>query len=45
MGVNKLEPLKLTKIMRAQVGEIKYVRVLKDGNLLIGCNSETLHVI
>lgn len=42
-GVAKnMDPLKLTKIMRAQVGEIKYVRVLKDGNLLIGCKEATV---
>lgn len=39
-GVKKIEPLKLTKIIRAQVGEVKYARVLEDGNMLIGCNSE-----
>lgn len=39
-GVKKIDPLKLTKIIRGQVGEVKYAKVLADGNLLIGCNSE-----
>lgn len=38
--LKKVDPLKLTKIIRGQVGEVKYVRVLGDGNLLIGCNTE-----
>ena len=36
-----MDPLKITKIIRAQVGEVKYAKVLGDGNLLIGCNTET----
>ena len=40
-GVKKMDPLKITKIIRAQVGEVKYAKVLGDGNLLIGCNTET----
>lgn len=39
-GVKKIDPLKLTKIIRAQVGEVKYARILGDGNLFIGCNSD-----
>lgn len=38
-GVKRMDPLKMTKIIKTQVGEIKYARVLRDGNLLIGCNS------
>jgi len=40
-GVKKMDPLKITKIIRTQVGEVKYAIVLRDGNLLIGCNTET----
>lgn len=32
-------PFKLTKIIRGQVGEVRYARILEDGNLLIGCNT------
>jgi len=39
-GVKGLDPLKLTKIIKNQVGEVKYARILNDGNLLIGCSSE-----
>ncbi|TDH16307.1 hypothetical protein EPR50_G00018610 [Perca flavescens] len=39
-GVKSLDPFKLTKIIKNQVGEVKYARILNDGNLLIGCNSE-----
>lgn len=39
-GVKKLSPLKLTKIVRDCIGEVKYVRVLGDGNLLVGCSNE-----
>lgn len=39
-GVKKTDPLKLTNIIKAQIGEVKYARVLGDGNLLIGCSSE-----
>lgn len=38
-GVKKTDPLKLTKIIKAQIGEVKYAKVLGDGNLLIGCSS------
>jgi len=40
-GVKKMDPLKITKIFRTQVGEVKYAKVLGDGNLLIGCNTKT----
>ena len=39
-GVKKMDPLKITKIIRAQVGEFKYAKVFGDGDLLIGCNTE-----
>lgn len=39
-GVKKIDPLKLSKVIRRQVGEVKYARVLGDGNLLIGCSTE-----
>lgn len=39
-GVRSLDPLKLTKIIKKQVGKVKYARILNDGNLLIGCSSE-----
>lgn len=38
--MKKLDPLKLTQIIRRQVGEVRYASVLGDGNLLIGCNTE-----
>lgn len=37
-GVKEMEPLQLTKIIRAKVGEVKYVRVQGNGNLLIECD-------
>ncbi|XP_014891407.1 uncharacterized protein LOC106949576 isoform X3 [Poecilia latipinna] len=39
-GVKKIDPLKLTKALKAHIGEIKHAKILRDGNLLIGCNSE-----
>lgn len=39
-GVKKIDPLKLTRALKAQVGEIKYAKILRDGNLLVGCNTE-----
>lgn len=39
-GVKKTDPLKLTKIIRGQIGEVNHAKVLGDGNLLIGCSSE-----
>lgn len=35
-GVKRIDPFKLPRVLRAQVGEIKYAKVLRDGNLLIG---------
>lgn len=35
-----MDPVKLMKIIRNQVGEVKFARVLNDGNLLIGSSSE-----
>lgn len=31
--------MELTRVIKHQVGEIKYVRILRDGNIMIGCNS------
>lgn len=39
-GIKKIDPIKLTKIIKNQIGEVKYARVLGDGNLLIGCENE-----
>lgn len=39
-GENKVDLLKLTQIIRGEVGEVKYGRILGDGNLRIGCNTE-----
>lgn len=39
-GAKKIGPVKQTKVLREQVGEIKFARVLDDGNLLIGCKDE-----
>lgn len=39
-GVKRIDLLKLPRVLRAQVGEIKYAKVLRDGNLLIGCNTK-----
>ncbi|XP_041927035.1 uncharacterized protein LOC121690512 [Alosa sapidissima] len=39
-GVKSIDPINLTKIIKNQVGEVKYARILSDGNLLIGCVSE-----
>ncbi|XP_067275529.1 uncharacterized protein [Pseudorasbora parva] len=39
-GVKRIDPIKLTKIIKEQVGEVKYARILGDGNLLIGCSNE-----
>lgn len=35
-----MDPLKLTTILRGQVGEVRYARVLGDGNLLVCCRDE-----
>lgn len=39
-GVKSLDLLKLTKIIKKQVGEVKYARIINDGNLLIGCEEK-----
>lgn len=39
-GIKRMDLLKLPRVLRAQVGEIKYAKLLRDGNLLIGCNLE-----
>lgn len=39
IGEKKID-LKLTKIIRAQVSEVKDLRVLGDSNYLIGCKTE-----
>ena len=39
-GVKAMDPLKLTKILKNQVGAVNNAKVLDDGNLLIGCISE-----
>jgi hypothetical protein len=36
-GIGKMNPLKLTKELTGKCGDIKFARVLGDGNLLIGC--------
>ncbi len=40
-GIKKIDPIKLTKIIKEQIGEVKYARILGDGNLLIGCNTKS----
>lgn len=39
-GLKKIDPIKLTKILKGKIGEVKYARILGDGNLLIGCNNK-----
>lgn len=39
-GIKRMDLLKLPRVLRAQEGEIKYAKLLRDGNLLIGCNLE-----
>lgn len=39
-GVKNVDPIKLTNIIKKQVGEVRYAGVLNDGNLLIVCTSE-----
>ena len=39
-GVKKVNPIKLTAILKRLVREVKYARVLGDRNLLIGCKME-----
>lgn len=39
-GVSTINPIKLTKIINRDIGNIDFAKVLSDGNLLIGCNKE-----
>lgn len=39
-GIKKADPIKLPKIIKGQIVDVKYARILGDGNLLIGCNNE-----
>lgn len=38
VSFDKLNPIKLTKEINSLVGKVKYVKVLRDGSLLIICN-------
>lgn len=40
LGVSKINPLKLTKIINKDIGNVEFAKVLSDGNLLVGCNNE-----
>lgn len=40
IGVNKINPLKMTKVLNTAMGNIDFAKVLQDENLLIGCNKE-----
>lgn len=35
--IGRINPLKLTKILNSMVGKIEFAKVLRDGNLMIGC--------
>ena len=39
-GVKGMDPMRLTNVLKSQIGAIQNARVLEDGNLLIGCVSE-----
>lgn len=39
-GVQALNPVKLTTVLKNQLGDIKLAKVLRDGNLLILCKSK-----
>lgn len=39
-GILPMSPVKLTSILKNQVGDIIMAKVLRDGNLLIACKSE-----
>ena len=39
-GIGKMNPLKLIKELKGKCCDIKFARVLGDGNLLIGCSDE-----
>ncbi|MED6262341.1 hypothetical protein ATANTOWER_018019 [Ataeniobius toweri] len=38
VSLGKWNPIKLTKEINSLVGKVKYVKVLRDGSLLIICN-------
>ena len=40
IGVSKINPLKLTKMINKSIGSIDFAMVLSDENLLVGCNNE-----
>ncbi len=39
-GISSMSPVKLTTILRKQIGDIHMAKVLGDGNLLIVCINE-----
>ena len=39
-GISSMSPVKLTTVLKNQIGDIHLAKVLKDGNLLIVCRSE-----
>ena len=39
-GIGKMNPIKLTKELTGKCGEVKFAKVLGDGNLMIGCKDE-----
>lgn len=39
-GVGKMNPLELTKVLSGKCGELKFAKILRDGNLIIGCADE-----
>ncbi len=39
-GISSVSPVKLTTVLRNQIGDIHMAKVLKDGNLLIVCRNE-----
>lgn len=39
-GISSMSPVKLTTVLRNQVGDIVVAKVLRDGNLMIGCKNE-----
>ena len=39
-GVARMNPLQLTRELNKKCGDIKFAKVLKDGNLIIGCTDE-----
>lgn len=39
-GISSISPVKLTTVLRNQIGDIVVAKVLRDGNLMIGCKNE-----